>query len=227
MKTGTFLSLLVLLLCLTSGSCKPKISHEDECCRYIQEADRLIELYYEEGDPQKLDSAMAFVNKTNCDKYRAVVGMYKARIYYEKGYFSDAIESVETIPDTLLDFATLKSVLIWELESKWARAEGDINREMGVYKMQDAILRDTITKKWPIYDSTLRSIVGAVRLDNSEAAMVVSTYFYNKSKFVDAAIVLSQIDSMHRLVGGGNPFFEELRHTLIEDPDYIINPDFF
>lgn len=225
-----FLHLFIFIITmsiLTSGSCDSKSPNDNECDRYFVEANKLFDQFNEYGDMRLLDSAITFLNKIDCKKYIAVAKIGKAKVYYEKGNYLEAIETMKSIPDTLADPPILKFILLWELESKWAIAEGDREREMELYRRQDAILRDTINKNWLIYDSTLRAIVNTIRVSNSEAELVVNHYFYNKSKFTDKEIVLSEIDSMHNIVKGGDPFFEELRHFITEDPDYFFDPDFF
>jgi hypothetical protein len=152
-----------------------------------------------------------------CDKYNALLAVRKIGIYSDKHDIYSAIEFINTLDDQLFYLPYYKNLLLNRFKAMAAQEREDtLNKNIFLRN----IVSD-VTKFMSLHKEELDTLMQSKRILQSKYSFAPIHLYYYKAQINGVEEVKIEIDSLQRMIGGNEEYFEMMKGYLDEDFMYF------
>ena len=212
---------LILAILISISACQSKNSTikdltDENCGKQISKSLAYINNFHFKKESIYLDSALNIlkgIEKTSI-KYNNIILNDEVQVYFLKKDFSAALNTLNTIPDSIYPFASFKKVLEFKIKAKEAETNKNEKKQKEYFSALISIYQQYLVDNKLRVEAILRQSDMNIITQSPNIDFVLSEMFYYKAKIKTINIAISEIDSFQKKINGNLMYFKTLKKNI-------------
>lgn len=214
-KKDCILIFTILLIISSCHNKKYNNQSDEDCGKQISKSLSHINNFYFKKNPIYLDSALHILKgiENKSLKYKNIIFGDEVHVYFLKKDYSNALSTLNNIPDSIFPFPSFKRVYELKIRAKEAETNDNKKKQNECFISIISIYQNYLDDNRQAVEITLKQ-KDLKKIESTQIDAILSEMFFYKSKIQTMNTVISEIDSFQKKNNGNLLYFDELKKNI-------------